>query len=106
MASIQGLESSCFTLAKAGPGAPGGEEEGVDGVEGERDEDEGPLEHADEGQGVEELDLLGVGEGAVDGLVVGADVLDEEGADGDDVVEGMVIQPEEGVALAGAESVY
>src|SRR5215469_1831001 len=70
---------------------------------GERDKDEGPLENADEGQGVEEEDLLSVGEGAVDGLEVGDDVLDEEGADGDDSGERVELAPEEGVALAGAE---
>jgi hypothetical protein len=56
-------------------------------VEGERNEDEGPLEDADEREGVEELDLEAVGDGAVDGLEVGEDVLDEEGADGDDAGE-------------------
>ena len=79
------------------------DEEAVEGVEGERDEDEGPLEHADEGEPIEELDLLGVGEGAVDGLVVGDDVFDEEGADGDDAGERVQPAPEEGVALAGSE---
>ncbi len=72
-------------------------------MEGERDEDEAPLEDADEREGVEELDLLGVGEGAVPGLEVGDDVLDEEGADGDDAGQRMEAPPEEGVALAGAE---
>src|SRR5271156_170882 len=78
----------------AGPGvdvdadaATEGDEESVEGVEGEGDEDEGPLEDADEREGVEELDLLGVGEGAVDGLEVGDDVLDQEGADGADTCE-------------------
>ena len=75
-------------------------------MEGEGDEDEGPLEDADERQGVEEEDLLGVGEGAVDGLEVGDDVLDEEGADGDDSGEGVELAPEEGVALAGAEGLH
>src|ERR1700679_3223066 len=80
----------------AGPGvdvdvgaAADGDEEAVDGVEGERDEDEGPFEDADERQGVEEEDLLGVGEGAVDDLEIGDDVFDEEGADGDDAGEGV-----------------
>ncbi len=94
----------------AGPGvdvdadaAAEGDEDSVEGVEGEGDEDEGPLEDADEREGVEELDLLGVGEGAVEGFEVGDDVLDEEGADGDDAGEGVELVPEEGVALAGAE---
>ena len=94
----------------AGPGvdvdvgaAADGDEDAVEGVEGERDEDEDPLEDADEREGVEEEDLLGVGEGAVDGLEVRDDVLDEEGADGDDAGEGVELAPEEGVALAGAE---
>ena len=149
MASIQGFESSCWTLAKAAPGCSGswtpsealtedvlddvgegdkagdalgdvhpvvgpgvdvdvdaaaeGDPDAVEGVEGEGDEDETPLEDADEREGVEELDLLGVGEGAVPGLEVGDDVLDEEGADGDDAGEGVQASPEEGVALAGAE---
>ena len=53
----------------AGPGvdvdvgaAAEGDEDAVERVEGERDEDEDPLEDADERQGVEEEDLLGVGE--------------------------------------------
>ena len=58
------------------------------------------------GQGVEEEDLLGVGEGAVDGLEVGDDVLDEEGADGDDAGERVQLAPEEGVAFAGAERLH
>jgi hypothetical protein len=92
----------------AGPGvdvdvcaAAEGDEDAVEGVEGERDEDEGPLEDADEGEGVEELDLEAVGERAVDGFEVGEDVLDEEGADGDNAGEGVQLAPEEGVADAG-----
>ncbi|WP_433983493.1 hypothetical protein RBB78_20340 [Tunturiibacter empetritectus] len=46
---------------------------------------------------------MGVGEGAVEGLEVGDDVLDEEGADGDDAGEGVEFVPEVGVAFAGAE---
>jgi hypothetical protein len=75
-------------------------------VEGERDEDEDPLQHADEREAVEELDLLGIGEGAVEGLEVGDDVLDEEGADGDDAGEGVEFAPEVGVAFAGAEGLH
>ena len=75
-------------------------------MEGEGDEDECPLEHANEREGVEELDLLGVGEGAVEGLEVGDDVLDEEGADGDDAGEGVQLAPEEGVSFTGAERLH
>lgn len=73
---------------------------------GEGNEDEDPLEHADEREGVEEENLLGVGERAVDGLEVGDDVLDEEGADGDDAGERVELAPEEGVAFAGAEGLH
>ena len=93
----------------AGPGvdvdvgaAADGDEDAVEGVVGEGDEDEDPLEDADEREGVEEEDLLGVGERAVDDLVVGDDVLDEEGADGDDAGERVQLAPEEGVAFACA----
>ena len=72
-------------------------------MEGEGDEDEGPLEDADQREGVEQTDLLGVGERAVEGLDVGEDVLDEECADGDEAGEGVQLAPEEGVAGVGAE---
>ena len=85
--------------------AADGDEDAVSGVEGEGDEDEDPLEDADEGEGVEELDLLGVGEGAVEGLEVGDDVLDEEGADGDDAGERVEFAPRKGVSLACAEQI-
>ncbi len=62
-------------------------------MEGEGDEDEGPLEDSDEGQGVEEEDLFGVGERAVEDLEVGDDVLDEEGADGNDSGERVELAP-------------
>ena len=75
-------------------------------MEGEREEDEAPLQDADEREGVEELDLLGVGEGAVPGLEVRDDVLDEEGADGDDAGEGMELAPKEGVSLPGAQRLH
>ncbi len=55
------------------------------------------------GRELRKTDLLGVGEGAVPGFEVGDDVLDEEGADGDDAGERVQAAPEEGVALAGAE---
>ena len=86
--------------------AADGDEDAIEGVIGEGDEDEGPLEDADEREGVEEEDLFGVGEGAVDDLVVGDDVLDEEGADGDDAGERVELAPEEGVAFAGAERLH
>ena len=70
-----------------------GDEDAIAGMEGKGQEDEGPLEHADEREGVEELDLLGVGERAVEGFEVGEDVLDEEGADGDDAGEGVQATP-------------
>ena len=68
----------------AGPGidvdvgaAAEGDEDAVERVEGERDEDEGPLEDADERQGVEEVDLLWRRRaGPLSGLEVGDDVLD------------------------------
>jgi len=47
-------------------------------VIGQRDEDQAPLEDADQRKGVEEEDLLGVGDGAVDDLEVGDDVLDQK----------------------------
>src|SRR5208283_3373338 len=75
----------------------------VEGVEGERDEDEGPLEDADQGEGVEQTDLLGVGERAVECLDVGEDVLDQERANGDDAGERVQLAPEEGVAEVWAE---
>jgi len=53
-------------------------------VIGEGDEDESPLEDADERQAVKEADLRGVGSGAVEGFEIGEDVFDEKGADGDD----------------------
>jgi hypothetical protein len=94
----------------AGPGvdiyscpAAEGDEDAVESVEGERDEDEGPLEHADEREGVEELYLQPIRKWPIDGFVVGEDVLDEEGADGDDAGERVQLAPEEGVALAGVE---
>ena len=94
----------------AGPGidvdggaAAQGDPEAVEGVEGEGDEDEGPLEDANQREGVEQTDLMAVGERAVEGFDVGEDVLDEECADGDEAGEGVQLAPEEGVAGVGAE---
>src|SRR6185369_17249296 len=83
-----------------------GDEDAVEGVVGERDEDQSPLEEADERQPIEKFDLLGVGEGAVDGLEVGDDVLNKEGTDGHDAGERMQPAPEEGVSLASAKRLH
>ena len=80
-----------------------GDEDAVEGVEGEGQENQGPFQDAHERERVAEFDLLGVGEGAVPGFEVGNDVLEEEGADGDDAGKGVELVPEEGVALACAE---
>ena len=58
-------------------------------------EDEGPLEDADERQRVEELDLGAIGGGAFEGLEVREQVLDEKGADGDDAQQRMQLAPDE-----------
>jgi len=80
-----------------------GDVETVEGVIGDRQEDEGPLEDADEGESVEEFDLSGVGGGAFEGFKVGDEVFDEECADWDDAGERVQLAEEKGVALAGAE---
>jgi hypothetical protein len=68
-------------------------------VVGEGDEDQSPLEDADQRQAVEELDLRGVGGGAFERFEVGEDVLDEKGADGDDAGERVQLAQQERVAL-------
>jgi hypothetical protein len=69
--------------------------------DGQKDED--PLEHADQGQAVEELDLRAVGDGAFEGLKVREQVLEQEGADGDDAEQRVQLAPDEGGSLAGAQ---
>ena len=66
-------------------------------------EDEGPLEDADHGQAVEELDLSSVGGGAFEGLEVGEQMLEEEGADGDYAEQRVQFAEEKGVSLGGAQ---
>ena len=75
----------------------------VEGVIEDGQKDEDPLQHADQGQAVEELDLGSVGEGAFEGLEVGEEVLEQEGADGDDAEQGVELAPEKGGSLAGAQ---
>ncbi len=75
----------------------------VEGVIEDGQKDEDPLQDADQGQAVEELDLGSVGEGAFEGLEVGEQVLQEEGADGDDAQQRVQLVPEKGGSLAGAQ---
>ena len=75
----------------------------VEGVIEDGQKDEGPLKDADQGEAVEEFDLGSVGEGAFEGLEVGEDVLDEEGADGDYAEQRVEFVPEKGGSLAGAQ---
>src|SRR4051812_12733590 len=75
----------------------------VNAVIEDGDEDEGPFEHADQGQGIEELDLRGIGHGAFEGFEIGEDVLDEEGTDRDDSGQRVQPAPDEGVPLAGTD---
>jgi len=83
-----------------------GNVDAVEGVVGEGNEDESPLEDADQGQRIEEPDLGGVGGWPFECFKVGEDVLDEEGADGDDAGEGVQLAQQEGIALASAERFY
>ena len=77
--------------------------EAVERVIEQGQEDEAPLQHANERQAGEELDLVVVGLRALGRLGVGDEVLEQECADGNDA--GQRVQPaqQERVALAGAE---
>jgi hypothetical protein len=66
--------------------------------------DEGPLQHAHQGQAVEELDLGSVCRRAFEGLEVREQMLQQEGADGNDAQQRVQLAPEEGGSLAGAQS--
>ena len=65
----------------------------VDAVIEDGQKDEDPFEYADEGQAVEELDLVAIGDGAFEGFEVGQDVLEEKCADGDDAEERVKLSP-------------
>ena len=75
----------------------------VDAVIEDGQEDEDPLEHADQRQAVEELDLRAVGDGAFERFEVREQVLEQKSADGNDAEQRMQLAPEEGVSLAGAQ---
>ncbi len=75
----------------------------VEAVIEDGQEDEDPLEDTDEGKAVEELDLVAIGDGAFEGLEVGEDVLEKEGADGDDPEQRVELAEEEFVSLGGAQ---
>src|ERR1035441_1363077 len=80
-----------------------GDPDAVSSVEGQRDEDEDPLQHAHQRQRVEELDLLSVRQRTVERLEVGEEMLQQERADGDDAGERVQPAPEERVAHAGTQ---
>ena len=61
----------------------------------DRNPDEENFQAKDEGQAVEEGDLLAVGFGAVEGFVVGDEVLEKEGSDGYDSGERVETAPQE-----------
>ena len=69
----------------------------------DRQEDEGPLEDADEGQAVEELDLIAIGDRPFERFEVGEQVFKKKSADGDDAEKGVELAEEEFVPLGGAE---
>src|SRR5664280_1022037 len=74
----------------------------VDAVESviqDGQEDEDPLEDADQGQRIEKLDLRSVGDGAFERFEVRQQVLEKKGADGDDAEERMELAPNEGGSL-------
>ena len=75
-------------------------------MEGEGNEDESPLQDADEGQCVEELDLLGIGKRSIDRFKVRDNVLDQKRANRDDARQRVQATQKIGVALARAKRLH
>src|SRR6185437_12449498 len=94
-----GIDIHVYTATK-------GNVQTVQRVKRERDENENPLEDADQRERIEELDLLGVGERSVPGLEVGDDVLHQKRSDGNNAGERVHAAPEKRVALTGAKGLY
>jgi len=67
-----------------GGAAAQGDPQAVEGVEGERDEDEGPLQHAYLRRELSRPHLMSVGRGPPRASTLERNVLDEERADGDE----------------------
>jgi hypothetical protein len=65
-------------------------------------EDESPLQHANQRKAVEELDLCTVSCGSFERLEVGEQVLEQECADGDNAQQGVQLAPEERGSLSGS----
>ncbi len=78
----------------------------VDAVIQDGQKDEDPLQHAHQRQAVEELDLLAVGDRALQRFEVREQVLQQKRADGNDAQQRVQLVPDKTRALPGAQRLH